>query len=572
MSWKSFSRSKLLHDIVPVLPALGAALLACGEPGMEPDDEVPPEPSDSALDEPLQALSSYEQGLVTAAEVSGTETPVAAPYWPRGVDQGAVDSSTRFRALITFQLRNQSELTSRIQTMYDPASSQFRKYLTFADFMDRHAPTQSTVNAVKSWLTDQGFTVLRTARNRLMLEYSGTVRQFNAAFGTRLHIIQRSSGTWRAPAYAPLTSLDVPQELIGKIQRLLMPDQAAETGTLKRDISPIVTTQPSNVSAHFTPAQIARAYGMSTLYKQGYKGAGMTIGIIGATLFKDSDLQSMWQAFGIHRESPTIVETLEPIITRDLESTLDVELAGAIAPGAALIYYGGPDNSDTSLLYTFNHAVGAAQAQVLSDSFAHSEATTPYPVSRAYNESAMMAAALGITVVSASGDSAQIDVPSNSPYVTAVGGTNIELTADGFWESERSWGLSGCGRSRLFALPAWQQGAYDDARGARTVADVSIAVGPYWVKYLSKWTYADGTSASSPIFAAMVALLDQGRAASGKPALGFLNPLVYKNSATRSAFRDTTEMGYGGCTTGRGYDMATGIGTPRAIALNTAIP
>lgn len=580
MSWKFFSRSTLRHWdwywALPILPALGAALLACGsglESGVAGDEEeVPPEPSDSALDQPVRDLNLNAQELVTVNEVSGTETPVVAPYWPAGIDEGAVDSSTKFRALITFQLRNQSELTSRIATMYDPASSQFRAYLSFTDFMDRYAPTQSTVSAVKSWLTDQGFTVVRTARNRLMLEYSGTVRQFNAAFGTHLHLIQRSSGTWRAPAYAPLTSLDVPQALIGKIRRLLMPDQAAETGTLSRDISSIVTSQPSNVSAHLTPAQLARAYGISTLYKQGFKGAGMTIGIIGATLFKNSDLQSMWQAFGIHRENPTIVETLEPIITRDLETTLDVELSGALAPSAALIFYGGPDNSDTSLLYSFNYAIGAAQAQVLSDSFAHSEATTPYPVSRAYNESAMMAAALGITVVSASGDSAQIDVPSNSPYVTAVGGTNIDLTADGFWEAERSWGLSGCGRSRLFALPSWQQGAFGDARGARTVADVATVVGPYWVKYLGKWTYADGTSASSPVFAAAVAVLDQARKASGKPALGYLNPLLYKNSATRAAFRDITEMGYGGCDTGSGYDMATGIGTPRVATLATAIP
>jgi kumamolisin len=392
----------------------------------------------------------------------------------------------------------------------------------------------------------------------------------------RLHVIKRSATTWRASAYAPVTSFPVPAALVGKIKRLLMPDRMAEVGTLSRDISPIVTTQPSNVSDHFVPFQIARAYGVSTLYARGYKGSGMTIGVVGATLFKVSDVQSMWRTFGITRQNPTVVETMEPIITRDLETTLDIELAGAIAPSAALIYYGGPNNSDTSLLYTFNYAVGAAQVQVITDSFAHAEATTPYPVARAYDESAMMAAALGITVLSASGDSSQVDVPANSPYVTAVGGTNIELTADNFWESERSWGLSGCGRSRLFALPAWQIGEFSDSRGARTVADVGLVVGlvvgPYWVKYLGKWTYADGTSASAPVFAALLSVVNQARAASGKPPVGFLNPLLYKHAATRAAFRDIKEMGYGGCATGSGYDMATGIGSPKAATLSTAIP
>jgi kumamolisin len=457
---------------------------------------APDEPGDTATDRPRTEseidredglpVASDTEALAVVEEESGTETPVAAPYWPRGVDLGSVDPDKRLRALIVLQLRNKDELESRIAAMYNTSSSQFRQYMTFSEFMDRHAPTLTTVNAVKDWLTDHGFTVARTARNRLVLSYTGTVRQFNSAFGTRLHLIKRSSGTWRAPAYAPLTSLDVPEALIGKIRRLLMPDPAAATGTLWKDTAPIVTSKPSNVGNNFTPQQIARAYGMSSLYVKGYRGTGMTLGIIGATLFRVSDAQSMWQAFGIRRADPIVVQTMEPIITRDLETTLDVELAGAIAPGAEIIFYGGPDNSDTSLLYTFNEAVGAARAQVLSDSFAHSEYTTPYPVARSYNESAMMAAALGITVLSASGDSSQPDVPSDAPYVTSVGGTNIELTEDGYWESERSWGLSGCGRSRVFAQQSWQSGAYSDSRGLRTVADVSTVVGPYWIKYLSK--------------------------------------------------------------------------------------
>ncbi|MFO0576490.1 MAG: S53 family serine peptidase [Polyangia bacterium] len=474
---------------------LGAVLCTdgagCGEPTEPAAAEEDRPPSDSALDrEDGVAVDSDAAALEVAEEVSGTETKVAAPYWPHGVDQGTVDPDKRFRALIVLQLRNKAELEDRIAAMYSPSSSQFRQYMTFSEFMDRHAPTLTTVSAVKSWLSDHGFEVRRTARNRLVLSYTGTVRQFNAAFGTRLHLVKRSSGTWRAAAYAPITSLDVPDALVGKIRRLLMPDPEAATGTLSRDIAPVVTSKPSNVGDHLTPQQIARAYGMSSLYVKGYKGAGLTLGIIGATLFKISDLQSMWQAFGIRRADPIIVQTMEPIITRDLEATLDVELAGAIAPGAEIVYYGGPDNSDTSLLYTFNEAIGAARAQVLSDSFAHSEYTTPYPVARAYNESAMMAAALGITVLSASGDSAQVDVPSDAPYVTAVGGTNIELTPDGYWESERSWGLSGCGRSRLFALPTWQSGAYSDARDLRTVADVSTVVGPYWVKYPSRTLFS----------------------------------------------------------------------------------
>lgn len=126
---------------------------------------------------------------------------MAAPYWPRGVDLGTVDPDKQFRALIVFKLRNQGELEDRIAALYNPSSSQFRQYLTSSEIMERYAPTLTTVNSVKSWLTDRGFQIARTARNRMMLSYTGTVRQFNAAFRTRLHLIKRSSGTWRAAGH-----------------------------------------------------------------------------------------------------------------------------------------------------------------------------------------------------------------------------------------------------------------------------------------------------------------------------------------------------------------------------------
>ena len=90
--------------------------------------------------------------------------------------------------------------------------------------------------------------------------------------------------------------------------------------------------------------------------------------------------------------------------------------------------------------------------------------------------------------------------------------------------------------------------------------------------YLGKWTYADGTSASTPVFAAVVALVDQYRKAQGKPMVGWLNPIIYKHAATRAAFRDITQIGWGGCATTAGYDLATGIGSPKAAELATAIP
>jgi subtilase family serine protease len=350
------------------------------------------------------------------AEVMGTETPVPTTYWPLGVEQGVVNPEENMRAVITFPLRNQAELEARIAAMYNPSSPQFRRYMTVAEFMASYAPAQDSVDATAAWLTSKGFKVALTARNRLLLYYTGTVGQWNAAFGTTLHHMKRS------------------------------------------------------------------------------------------------------------------------------------------------------------LIYVFNEAIAANQAQVLSDSFAHAEASSPAAVARTYNEAAMMAAALGITVLSASGDSNQVDMPSNSPYVTAVGGTNIELNTDGSWKHEQSWEYGGCGRSKVFAQPSWQKGFYSKANGQRTVADVGVVVGPSWVKFLGSWTYADGTSGSTPVFGAMLLLIDQSRKAQGKPALGFINSLIYQNAAARGAFRDIVDQGTGGCATLVGYDLATGIGSPKAAELAAVMP
>lgn len=211
-----------------------------------------------------------------------------------------------------------------------------------------------------------------------------------------------------------------------------------------------------------------------------------------------------------------------------------------------------------------------AQAQVLSFSFSHAEVNTPIAVSQAYNQSALMAAALGITVVAAAGDSKQVDTPSNSPYVTAVGGTNVRIDDSAAWLSEQSWIVGGCGRSRIFALPPFQSGI--TGSGNRSVADVGLNTGIYWVKYLGNWVEGDGTSAATPVFAGLLTVSNQYRKAQGKPVLGYLNPLIYQNASARTAFRDITAMHTGSCAVGPGYDLATGLGSPMAMAVATLIP
>src|SRR5439155_11033768 len=185
------------------------------------------------------------------------------------------------------------------------------------------------------------------------------------------------------------------------------------------------------------------------------------------------DVQSFWQSFGISRADPVVIDVAEHPATRYLESTIDVEWYGALAPGAALRVYQGADTRNTSMLFAFNEAVGRGEVQVLTDSFAHREDSEARDVREQYDDFALMGAALGITITAASGDGGKPDVPSSSPYVTAIGGTYVELNADGSIALEQAWGGSGSGDTKSFAIPAWQTGVPLEGT-TRATCDVSL--------------------------------------------------------------------------------------------------
>src|SRR5262249_26466098 len=136
---RSISSRRIWRKVpyLAVALALGAMMADCSntdddadKAAIDPDDPSAREPGE-ATDEMIETREQALGSLDMPMEVDGTETPVSAKYWPLGVDLGAADSDARFRALIAFPLRNQSELASRISSMYDPSSGSFRAYLTF---------------------------------------------------------------------------------------------------------------------------------------------------------------------------------------------------------------------------------------------------------------------------------------------------------------------------------------------------------------------------------------------------------------------------------------------------------
>jgi kumamolisin len=523
--------------------------------------------------------------LLGAAGCGGEEAPVPrigsglpAPMDGVYIDDGPADPNAGFRALIGFPTRDVEALESAIQAMYDPASPSFRQTMSVDDWMARHAPPGEDVDKVAAWLTSQGMTVAARGSNRLLLEFTGKVSQFNAAFGATLHLFERenpSAGRPPIPVYGALGPLTAPPEIIPLITGVVTVDLPAEVKDLPKEGGEIVAAPPENVAESLTLAQVAHAYGLDEMYALGHDGKGVKLGLVVGATFKFKDLQSFWQSFGVTREDPTVVPTMEPIATRYLETTLDTAWAAGLAPGAEVITYAGPDARNTSIVYTFNEAIARGEVSVLSSSFAHREETEAPIIHEHFNDSARMGAALGMTIAVASGDSAMPDIPSTSPYVTCVGGTKLELGLDGELVAETAWTHSGSGPARHFPIPWYQQGVITDSDGHRAVTDVAVHASSspgYWVYYLAKWNHYGGTSFAAPVFAAFMAVVNSHRAAQGKPPAGFLNSILYRSPEVQASFRDVTEGKTEFFPAQPGWDYPTGWGVPNVTAIAESLP
>ena len=270
----------------------------------------------------------------------------------------------------------------------------------------------------------------------------------------------------------------------------------------------------------------------------------------------------------------------------DGEVMLDIEVAGAVAPGATLVVYFAP-NTDAGFLDAVTTAVHDTQYRpsVVSISWGGPESTWSPQALRAMDQAFAAAAALGVTVCVAAGDSGStdglaganhVDFPASSPHALACGGTRLKATASAI-VSETVWndgtpanGATGGGVSTFFPLPVWQQGLHTvDLQGEshalirRGMPDVAADADPrsgYQVVVDGAAAVFGGTSAVAPLWAGLIARIN---ADGGTPA-GLISPLLY---AHPSALRDITRGNNGGFRATRGWDACTGLGSPDGTRL-----
>lgn len=459
---------------------------------------------------------------------------------------------------------------------------------TSAELGERHGADPADVELVTRTLTDLGVEVTAVDAASRRLRIAGPAGVLAEAFGTSLAQGSTPDATGAPVAHRLRTGgLSVPAVLDGVVTAVLGLDDRPQARARFR-----VATAAA-AAAGYTPVELGRVYA----FPAGSDGSGQTVAIVElGGGFAQSELDTYFRGLGITGPTVTAVGVdgganvagQDPQ-GADGEVLLDIEVAGALAPGADLVVYFAP-NTDAGFLDAVAQAAHATPAPAaISISWGGAEDTWTGQARTAFDDALADAAALGVTVTVAAGDDGsrdgatdetpRVDFPASSPYALACGGTRLDadaatgvVTSEVVWNNGTGRGATGGGVSTVFPLPSWQGSAGVPAgpggKPGRGVPDVSAVADPqtgYRIRVDGQDLVIGGTSAVAPLWAALVARLVQA----GGRRLGLLQPKLY--GAAGAGFRDITVGNNGAYQAGAGWDACTGLGVPVGTALGAVL-
>lgn len=540
-------------------------------------------------------------------------------------DRGPANPDTEI-AYATVLLKVDPSVATFLTQQQTPGSAVYHKWLTPEQFGDRFGAGPNDMRKITAWIESQGLKVHDVARGRHWITFSGTAATVGRAFGTEIHSYVVNG----EPHYANATEPSIPQALAGVVGGFRgLNDFHAKSMAIRSRNQPTIQTKgaPSYTDSfgeHFlAPDDLATMYNISALYKAGIDGTGQTLVIAGESSINLADIAAFQTRFNLPLNPPQLqlYGTSPGTNGAQIEANLDLEWSSAVARNATIIYA-----YASSVFTAAQYAIDQNLGQVMSISFGECEQYG----SLAYRGVAQQANAQGITIFISSGDSAAATCdrdgpvpqathgataswPSSFPEVTSVGGTELDDSAGGYWAAQNNangasalshipeipWNdtvvadtLEGGGGapSALFAKPDWQVGPGVPADGMRDTPDVSLPASPYQYSYLVEFSGSligvGGTSASSPAWAGIAALLNQylvNNKVLAQPGLGNINPALYRLAqATTDVFNDITRgdnkvpclqgspdcaRGTLGFAAGPGYDLATGLGSVNVFNL-----
>lgn len=505
----------------------------------------------------------------------------------RGAHREAV-TRPNAEVTITLHLRPHGGTAPTLVKLFDEIQAGRRGHLTRAEFTETFGASSQDIASVRRFARANGFRVSGVSVARRTMNLSGPGSRMAAAFGVN-RVRYRIGDT----AFNSLIGhVYLSPELTGVVVGVFGFDQRPE---LLRRGGESLATKGTKPKVSYNVPHVARLYG----FPDDLDGRGQSVAVIAlGGGYRRNDLRKYFKAMQLpmpHIRSRSVDgASNSPDGTTaqyDGEVTGDLETVGAIAPRARITVYFAP-NTARGFFEAVEAAVhdGRARNSVISISWGQAEVHWHRNVLLAFNQVLLEAAILGISVCCSSGDYGafadahdrvpHVNFPGSSPYVLSCGGTT--LLADGETiQSERVWhnetGASGGGVSAIFPLPRWQRRvrvpAARNGKAMRGVPDVAANADPltgYRIFVNDHWVVGAGTSASSPLWAGLLARINQLRG----NAIGLPTPLLYQGYGKlvrKGAVVPVTEGNNGLFHATNGWSCCTGVGSPRGAKLAKAL-
>lgn len=500
---------------------------------------------------------------------------------------------------LVLALRDPSGLEAFLAKINDPKSPEYRHFLTPAEFTAAFGPTEAQYDAVKVFAETHGLTVTGGSRDGMEVQVKGSVQAVETAFHvTMMTYLHPSEGRlFYAPDRQPTTDLPFNLWHISGIDNYSLPhpllvkksDYAAAHGMTVDEVVTHATTGSGPSASYLGSDMRAAYYGGTAL-----TGAGQNLGLFEYVGTDLADLATYFKNVKQTNKVPITLLSTDGTSTAcvdssaggkcdDTEQTLDMTQAIGMAPGlASLTNYIG--SSDTAIIAAMTTHSPLPTTIGCSWGWTPADPTTLDP----YFEKM---SAQGQNFFAASGDSSTWSRsneawPADDAYVVSVGGTDlVTSSAGGAWASETAWVDSGGGISPdKIVIPSWQRSAINSTNKGSTTyrngPDVAANANFSFYTCSNQTTCLaneyGGTSFAAPMWAGLVALMNQKLVAEGKARLGFLDPAVYTGNANATTyaadFHDITSGKSGSYSAVKGYDLVTGWGSPKPGLITTLAP
>lgn len=479
-----------------------------------------------------------------------------------------LDKTATLHLSISLPLRDENGLKGFIDNLYNPASPNYRQFLTVAQFRDMFGPTQSDFDNVVRWSRENGFVVTETAANRMLIQVNGRVSDIEKAFHVNLNVYHDAAENrdFYAPDREPMTDSPAALLHVSGLDNYSL----AKPAVAHSDAAPQATG--SGPGGQFIGSDFRAAY-----YGSGkLNGKNQSLGLLEYVGYNPTDITLYFNTVG-----QTLKTKVVPVSTDgtpatcttcdDTEQSLDIEDGISMAPGMkqCVVYVG---STDTAML---NRMVSDNSCKQLSSSWEWrpADASTLDPIF-------MEMAAQGQNFFEASGDDGaynsgtEYSWPADDQNITAVGGTDLVTNGPGgAWMSETAWVDSGGGISlNNIKIPTYQKNKIvvnKTNKASKTLRNVpDVAAEGNFDNYICYDGHCaggwGGTSFATPRWGGFLALANQQATKGGGSPLGFINPAIYaigEGSSYTSNFHDITVGGNGGYTAVAGYDLVTGWGS-----------